>query len=49
VLGSAEVLEAALARHASRLSGLARRLGAEDVTEAPSIPIEEPTVQGQLF
>ncbi|MFH7467747.1 hypothetical protein, partial [Pseudomonas syringae group genomosp. 7] len=49
VAGSAEVLQAALKRHASRLGGLAWRLGAEDVIEAPSTPIEEPTVQGQLF
>jgi exodeoxyribonuclease V alpha subunit len=49
VAGSAEVLQAALKRHASRLGGLAWRLGAEDVIEAPPTPIEEPTVQGQLF
>jgi exodeoxyribonuclease V alpha subunit len=48
VLGSAEVVEAALARHASRLSGLAARLqggvedaGADAVVTAPA--------QGQLF
>jgi len=48
VAGSAEVLEAALKRHASRLGGLAWRLGAEEVTEEPARG-EEPTVQGTLF
>ena len=45
VLGSADVLQAALARHASRLSGLAQRLGAgatiTDVAAAPA--------QGELW
>jgi hypothetical protein len=45
VAGSAEVLQAALKRHASRLGGLAWRLGAEAVAEAPA-RIEQPTVQG---
>jgi exodeoxyribonuclease V alpha subunit len=48
VAGSAEVLEAALKRHASRLGGLAWRLGAEEVPDEPT-RIEQPTVQGQLF
>ncbi|MEG0195129.1 MAG: exodeoxyribonuclease V subunit alpha [Stenotrophomonas sp.] len=48
VAGSADVLEAALKRHASRLGGLAWRLGAEDVAEQPT-RIEQPTVQGTLF
>lgn len=48
VAGSAEVLQAALKRHASRLGGLAWRLGAEAVAEAPA-RIEQPTVQGTLF
>ena len=48
VAGSAEVLEAALKRHASRHGGLAWRKGAEEVTNEPT-RIEQPTVQGQLF
>lgn len=48
VAGSADVLQAALKRHASRLGGLAWRLGAEEVIEEPA-RIEQPTVQGQLF
>lgn len=48
VAGSAEVLQAALKRHASRLGGLAWRLGAEDLAEE-SPRIEQPIVQGQLF
>ncbi|HEL3778495.1 exodeoxyribonuclease V subunit alpha [Stenotrophomonas forensis] len=48
VAGSAEVLQAALKRHASRLGGLAWRLGAEDAAEQPT-RIEQPTVQGTLF
>ncbi len=48
VAGSADVLQAALKRHASRLGGLAWRLGTEAVAEAP-VRIEQPTVQGQLF
>ncbi len=48
VAGSADVLQAALKRHASRLGGLAWRLGAEDVAQAPA-RIEQPTVQGTLF
>ncbi|MDH1132671.1 exodeoxyribonuclease V subunit alpha, partial [Stenotrophomonas maltophilia] len=48
VAGSAEVLQAALKRHASRLGGLAWRLGAEDVIELPTRS-EQPTVQGTLF
>ena len=48
VAGSAEVLQAALKRHASRLGGLAWRLGAEAVAEQPA-RIEQPTVQGTLF
>lgn len=48
VAGSADVLQAALKRHASRLGGLAWRLGAEDVAEEPA-RIEQPTVQGTLF
>ena len=48
VLGSAEVLEAALARHASRLSGLAARLqGREGSTVADAV-VAAPA-QGQLF
>jgi len=43
VLGSAEVLQAALARHASRLSGLALRLG-----DGAAPPQEIPT-QGELW
>ncbi|OWQ49508.1 exodeoxyribonuclease V subunit alpha [Stenotrophomonas maltophilia] len=48
VLGSAEVLEAALARHASRLSGLAARLqGAQGNAVADAV-VTAPA-QGQLF
>ncbi|MEN5203509.1 exodeoxyribonuclease V subunit alpha [Stenotrophomonas sp. TWI700] len=48
VLGSAEVLEAALARHASRLSGLAARLqGGVEETLADTV-VTAPA-QGQLF
>ena len=48
VLGSAEVLEAALARHASRLSGLAARLqGGVEETLADAV-VTAPA-QGQLF
>ncbi|TGV46678.1 exodeoxyribonuclease V subunit alpha, partial [Mesorhizobium sp. M2D.F.Ca.ET.160.01.1.1] len=36
VAGSAEVLQAALKLHASRLGGLAWRLGAEAVAEQPA-------------
>ncbi|NYF37206.1 exodeoxyribonuclease V subunit alpha [Stenotrophomonas sp. JAI102] len=48
VLGSAEVVEAALARHASRLSGLAARLqggGGETLADA----VVTAPAQGQLF
>ena len=48
VAGSADVLQAALKRHASRLGGLAWRLGAEAVAEEPA-RIEQPMVQGTLF
>ena len=48
VLGNAEVLEAALARHASRLSGLAARLqGGVEETLADAV-VTAPA-QGQLF
>ena len=48
VLGSAQVLEAALARHASRLSGLATRLqGGAGETRADAV-VTAPA-QGQLF
>ena len=48
VLGNAEVLEAALARHASRLSGLAARLqGGVEETLADTV-VTAPA-QGQLF
>lgn len=48
VLGSAEVVEAALARHASRLSGLAARLqGGVEETLADAV-VTAPA-QGQLF
>jgi len=48
VLGSAQVLEAALARHASRLSGLATRLqGGARETRADAV-VTAPA-QGQLF
>ncbi|MBD3827625.1 exodeoxyribonuclease V subunit alpha [Stenotrophomonas sp.] len=52
VLGSAEVMEAALARHASRLSGLAMRLQGEN-TDTAAVPpgqhAEPPPSQGALF
>jgi exodeoxyribonuclease V alpha subunit len=48
VAASADVLQAALKRHASRIGGLAWRLGAEEVAEQPA-RMEQPTVQGQLF
>jgi len=48
VAGSEEVLVAALKRHASRLGGLAWRLGAEEGAEAP-VRSEHPAVQGTLF
>ncbi|MEN5040616.1 exodeoxyribonuclease V subunit alpha [Stenotrophomonas sp. TWI1149] len=48
VLGSAEVVEAALARHASRLSGLAARLQG-GVGETLADAIVTAPAQGQLF
>lgn len=48
VLGSAEVLEAALARHASRLSGLAARLQG-GVGETLADTVVTAPAQGQLF
>jgi len=48
VLGSAEVLEAALARHASRLSGLAARLQGGEGNAVADAVVTAP-VQGQLF
>ena len=48
VLGSAEVLEAALARHASRLSGLAARLQGGQGDAVADAVVTAPT-QGQLF
>jgi len=50
VAGSAEVLRAALARHAVRMSGLAWRLGGkENRTEPNQIPKAVVPVQGALF
>ncbi|WP_312238534.1 exodeoxyribonuclease V subunit alpha [Stenotrophomonas sp.] len=54
VLGSAEVIQAALKRHASRISGLAARLhGPPDAPVAPEPPVGDTSVaapaQGQLF
>jgi exodeoxyribonuclease V alpha subunit len=54
VAGSAEVLRAALARHAVRMSGLAWRLGGQDDHEETSaapdqIPEAIAPVQGALF
>jgi exodeoxyribonuclease V alpha subunit len=57
VAGSAEVLRAALARHAVRMSGLAWRLGGEGEVAAPPRTIsmeplqvsEAPPTQGTLF
>lgn len=48
VLGSAEVLEAALARHASRLSGLAARLQGGQGNAVADAVVTAPA-QGQLF
>lgn len=48
VLGSAEVLEAALARHASRLSGLAARLQGGQGDAVADAVVTAPA-QGQLF
>jgi exodeoxyribonuclease V alpha subunit len=48
VLGSAEVLGAALGRHASRLSGLALRLGGGAQVPAPA-GVEPVPTQGDLF
>ncbi len=48
VLGSAEVLEAALARHASRLSGLAARLQGGEGNAVADAVVTAPA-QGQLF
>lgn len=48
VAASAEVLQSALKRHASRLGGLAWRLGAEALAEPPPRS-EQPTLQGTLF
>ncbi len=48
VLGSAEVLEAALARHASRLSGLAARLQGGQGDAVADTVVTAPA-QGQLF
>ncbi len=48
VLGSAEVLEAALARHASRLSGLAARLQGTQGNAVADAVVTAPA-QGQLF
>lgn len=48
VLGSAEVLEAALARHASRLSGLAARLQGGQGGAVADAVVTAPA-QGQLF
>lgn len=48
VLGSAEVLEAALARHASRLSGLAARLQGGQGDAVADAVLTAPA-QGQLF
>jgi exodeoxyribonuclease V alpha subunit len=48
VLGSAEVLEAALARHASRLSGLAARLQGGQGDAVAGAVVTAPA-QGQLF
>ncbi|MBW8372847.1 exodeoxyribonuclease V subunit alpha [Stenotrophomonas sp.] len=48
VLGSAEVLEAALARHASRLSGLAARLQGGQGNAVADTVVTAPA-QGQLF
>ncbi len=48
VLGSAEVLEAALARHASRLSGLAARLQGSEGNAVADAVVTAPA-QGQLF
>jgi len=48
VLGSAEVLEAALARHASRLSGVAARLQGTQGNAVADAVVTAPA-QGQLF
>jgi exodeoxyribonuclease V alpha subunit len=47
VLGSAEVLQAALARHASRISGLAARLSGSPA--AVDAKVESTPTQGQLW
>jgi exodeoxyribonuclease V alpha subunit len=54
VLGSVEVIQAALKRHASRISGLAARLqGTPDTPDVPQPPVGDASVaapaQGQLF